>query len=257
MSARRRHFGFAWRDGLHDRMHACVWRTRFQTSMSQRREKKGISLRVPSSTYVIIIIIAICLYVYKLPLWRNACVAVPMAQLFLSLFLSPLSLLLIFLSPLPSLLRCANPPFNRISRSPSAPSALSPLSCFFLPLAIIRATNYGGYMGWGDILFVCVRTCQNGIVDVSRRIDIPGMVFIRVTGYAELCVTMRVSTSGLRPACLPLLLPLFTVPRSKTHFYSLSPSPSPSPLRSVSSPSVIKGVPDMESFFIRRIRVSK
>lgn len=49
-----------------------------------------------------------------------------------------------------------------------------------------------GIWAGDDILFARARTCQNGIVGVSRRIDIPRMVFIRVMDYAELCVTMRV-----------------------------------------------------------------
>lgn len=60
-----------------------------------------------------------------------------------------------------------------------------PLLFSLSPSRYYHATNYGGYMGWGDILFAHTRTCQNGIVGVSRRIDIPRMVFIRVTGYMQ------------------------------------------------------------------------
>jgi len=117
--------------------------------------------------------------------------AVPLTQLFFSISLY-LPSLLIFLYPLPSPLRHANPPFNRISRSPSDLSVLFPPS-FFLPLAITMSLIMVGiWVGATFCSFARARTCQNGIVGVLCRIDIPGMVFIRAMGYAELYIIARV-----------------------------------------------------------------
>jgi len=99
------------------------------------------------------------------------------------------------------------------------------------------------------------RTCQNGIVGVSCWIDIPGIVFIRVTGRTELCVTMRVRRR--EPVLCPLLAFHSSYSRcllpNTTRFYFLSLSLS-SP-RGVSSHSVIKSGPDVWKHLLHRVCV--
>lgn len=135
-----------------DRPDVCVRVTRFIAFSGERVAEKKRLLACFEHRALLLLRPS----VYKLPLARSMCWPSSWHSCFsLSLFLLPL--LPIFLSPLPSPLRHANPPFNRISRSPSVLLVLSP----FFPLSpprCFRATNYGGYMGWGDILFVGART---------------------------------------------------------------------------------------------------
>lgn len=94
---------------------------------------------------------------------------------------------------------------------------MSSLSSLFLPHAIIAAPliMVGILVGATFCSFARARTCQNGIVGVSCRIDIPGMVFIRETRYAELCVTMR---ARRRTALSPfVILPSFLSMLSSKH----------------------------------------
>lgn len=143
-SARRRHFGFAWRDGPDTCVRAYVRVTpaihvllRFRERVTEKEKR----LFVYSCTSCILVIKAIHLYiVYKLPLWRDPCVSrIPWHSCFFLSLSFPFSFLLTFLSPLPSppisvtptRLSIVFPALPRISRcSPFPPSFfLSLLPC--------------------------------------------------------------------------------------------------------------------------------
>lgn len=153
----------------------------------------------------------------------DPCVTRPHGTVVFSLPLSPLFLLLIFLPPLLSPLRQANPPFNRISRSPSETSRCFPPSSLFLPLAItaVPLIMVGIWAGATFCSFARARThartCQNGIVGVSSPGSIfPGWFLFERRDMQSSALPCALAASDRSFAfCYPPLLPLFSMLSSK------------------------------------------
>lgn len=124
---------------------------------------------------------------------------------FLSLSISP-SFKFFLSSPIPSPLRPANPPFNRISRSPSDLSVLFPLP-FFLPLAIIVSLIMVGI--WIEATFCSFTRARAHMPKWNRRRFAPDR-YSRDSFYSNdgICRVLRYHMS-LASDC-SLLLPFLS-----------------------------------------------
>ena len=226
-----------------------------------RRKKKKMSLFFvcsPACFLLLLIIRAFLYYIlYRFHYGEIHVQSSPLTQLFfLSLSISPPFIFFLSLLSHPILSHPIPSPSGQSAFQSYFPLSFGDLSVlfplpFFLPLAIIvPLIMVGIWIGATFCSFTRARTCQNGIVGVLRRIDIPGIVFIRMTGYAELYVTARVWRRTVFPSPphhFPL--PLFTMSFESRHISIFS-------LFLLLSLSVIKGVSCVRSYLLHEGRVS-